>query len=228
MRAADGGVVAVHDAIVHDEQRSTRVRNGERVLRIGLQGRIPHLEIGHLAAPKAGTAVDGHARQAALKLRRVNGAKGIGARGIVLEIGDEHGRGERGRDVVEKGLDGLRRDGVELGEGEPDEAVVVRVLHELVADGRGQLDGLARHRGAADVDRVGALGAGRAGLVAKLDVEGGALDGLEGGRFGGVEELVPGGLGGRHAGVEDPAGGRWRVNNNSIELKVSWRSFREG
>ena len=207
MRAPYGGVVPIHHAIIHDEQRRPRVRNGQIILRVGLQRRLADLEVGHLHAPETYAVVDRHAGQAAGKLRLVDGAESVGSRRVVLEVGHEHGHRERRRDVVEKGLDGRGRDGVELRKGQTDQAVVARVLDELLAHGRGQLDGLRGDGGAANVDRVGALGARGAGLVAELDVEGGALHGLEGGRLGAVEELVAGGLAGGHAGVEDPAAG---------------------
>ena len=84
VRARHRRVIPIHHAIVHDQQRRPRIRDRERVLRIGLQAGIPDLEIAHADPPEPGRAVDVHARQAALELCRVDRAEGIRAGGIML------------------------------------------------------------------------------------------------------------------------------------------------
>lgn len=98
----------------------------------------------------------------------------------MAQVGGEDGGLERGDGVVEEGLLLGWFDGVEFGEGEAEEPVGCRVLDEGGGDGGRELDGLAGYRYTADVDRVGADVACRAGTVAVGDGVGCAVHHFEG------------------------------------------------
>ena len=94
-----------------------------------------------------------------------------------------------GDHVLDGGGDGLGGDGVDVAEGEAEEAVTDALL-ELGRERVGELDGLGFDDEAADVDVVGADGAGGGGAVAVGDLPGGVGGFLEGAGFGRVEDGV--------------------------------------
>ena len=154
--------------------------------------------------PEAVLRVDRNGGETALELGGVDGAELVAAGGAVFEVCGKDRLAEQGADIVEEGLLRGGADGVELAEGEADEAVGRAVGDEGGGDLGREADGLGGDGGAADVDGVGADGAKGEGAVAVGDVEGGAGGGLEGGGFGWVEGRVAGLGGGGELGVEDP------------------------
>ena len=80
----------------------------------------------------------------------------------------------------------LGGDRVDRIEREAEQAIVVRVLGELRANGLREFDGLAGHDGLANSDGIGINVAAGAAAVAVLDVPGVAVEVLGGGRLAGV------------------------------------------
>lgn len=105
---------------------------------------------------------------------------------MVLQVGSEDGRVQRGLGVVEEGQLLRRADGVERAEGQAQEAVDGRVRGEAGGDGGGHLDSLGRDGQAADGDLVLVDGAAGGGAVAVGDGPGGARQLAGGAAAGGV------------------------------------------
>ena len=197
LRARDLRPVGLDDGGVDDQEAGAGIcdggagaaldgRGGAAANGDGLGGELP----------EAVGVVDGDGGEGAGELGGVDFAEGVGAGGAVFEVGGEDGLGEVGGDVVEERLLGLGFHGVEFAEGEADQAVRGGVSDEAGCDLGGELDGLRGHSRAADVDGVGADLTFGEGAVAVADVEGRALQLLEGGGFGWVVNCVAGlGLG---------------------------------
>lgn len=215
LRRGDLAVVALDDGGVGDDEGGAGVGDGLAggVARLRLAGADG--ELGGRELPEALGGVDGDPGHGAVELGGVDVAELVRARGGLAQVGGEHGLRERGHDVVEEGLLLLGLDRVELAEGETDQTVVVAVLDEGLRHRGGHLDGLRGRGGTADVDRVGAHVAGRAGAVTVRDGPGGALDHLE---RRGLRRVVQGVAGLRVGGelrVEDP-----QVRRAGVEVQV--------
>lgn len=201
-RATDLAVVSRDNALRHEQQRGARV--GDGVNGGGHEvGRADGVS-GAGELPEAVGRVDGHVRDGARVLARVDEAEVVAARLAFHQVGREERSGQGGDGVGEEGLLLVRRHRVDLVEGEPEEAVVV-VLYELGTDGIGQLDGLPRHYCGADADDVGVDVAARPAAVAVRDVPGLAAEDLGGAGQGWIVERVAEVIGGRELGGEDPA-----------------------
>lgn len=124
--------------------------------------------------------------------------KGISTIGIAVGSDGAEVRGEElrvfrniglGYHVFDGSCDGGGRDGVDATKGQAEEPVTDALL-ELLGEHVGEFDGLSFDDKAADVDVVGADGAGGGGAVTVRDLPCGAGGVLEGARLGGIEDGV--------------------------------------
>lgn len=135
-------------------------------------------------------------------LALVDEAEVVATGGMILQGDGEEGLVELGLDGVEEGGLRLRLDGVDLAECQAQQAVVVLVLRELLADLAGGLDGLAVGVDAANSHGVLVDVAAGGAAVAVGDVPAGALD--LGGVAGGLVDAVAGFFGRGEFLGEDP------------------------
>jgi hypothetical protein len=158
LRALDLRVVCLGDLLVDEHKRSARVGNGvggSEVLKdLVADGKFRRREL-----PESSLGFDGDPDHLALEFGSVDFAELVDAGAVGIEVGGEDGQVEAAHDVVEEGFGGRLLgaivDGVEVGEGEADEAVGVGVLDEGLGDGVGKLDGLVVDGYAADGYFVG-------------------------------------------------------------------------
>ena len=155
--------------------------------------------------PETLAGVHRHVGDGTVVLRRVDLTKAVSSRLALFQVGGEQGGGECALGVGEEGFLSCGLDGVDVVEGEAEEAVIGDVAHELGRDGFGELDGLAADTCLANFDEVGVDVAGRGGAVAVADGPGITGQGLGGLGFRGVVDDVAVSLGGGLLGREDPS-----------------------
>ena len=144
-------VVGGDEVVGEEEEGCARVGDGGDAFAHGGPGADGVAARGE--APETLRVVDGGVGDGAGVLARVDVAKVVAAGLAFLQVGGEERGVEARFGVGEEGLCLVGRDGIDGAKGQAEEAVAL-VLGELGADGLGQFDGLARDRGAADVDDV--------------------------------------------------------------------------
>lgn len=179
LRALDLAPVSRGYRVVDEHERRAGVGDGRVGVRVLLLLTAQGVACGR-ELPEALGIIDLDIAERAGKLGTVDDSEIVRSGGAMPEVGGEDGQGEVGHDVIEEGLLLGRLDGVELAESQTDETITGCVLDELIGDGGGELDGLARNRRPSDIHRVRTHVPSCSTPVTVADTPGSPVDPLEG------------------------------------------------